>query len=295
MDLHTPGLTVGELAARTGVGVSALRAWERRYGFPVPRRLASGHRRYSDKDAEAILDLLRDRQAGATMQAAVRRAAARTSEARSSIYAAVRDSVSGVGATALSTSAMLAVSRAIEDESVARGTAPILVGAFQQDRFWRRSHARWRDLAATAHAAVAMAAGGAPSRDGPLWKVALPAGSPLVREWAVVCDSPTFSACLVGIERPRRSGARDQRTFEAIWTVEPFAVREATRVAVAAAAKSEPGLHEPIEPRLREPAVASYDTIRAATALTNRIVAELDRISTMTPPSHRARVRTTAR
>ena len=43
-----PGLSIGEIAARSGVAVGTLRMWEARYGFPVPGRLPSGHRRYSE-------------------------------------------------------------------------------------------------------------------------------------------------------------------------------------------------------------------------------------------------------
>jgi MerR family transcriptional regulator, light-induced transcriptional regulator len=47
-------LSVGELAEATGVSVDALRAWERRYGRPVPRRLASGHRRYDPAQVRLV-------------------------------------------------------------------------------------------------------------------------------------------------------------------------------------------------------------------------------------------------
>lgn len=39
-------VSIGGLAAATGVAVETLRAWERRYGRPAPTRRASGHRRY---------------------------------------------------------------------------------------------------------------------------------------------------------------------------------------------------------------------------------------------------------
>lgn len=40
-------LSIGALSRATGVPADTLRTWERRYGFPVPERTASGHRRYS--------------------------------------------------------------------------------------------------------------------------------------------------------------------------------------------------------------------------------------------------------
>lgn len=40
-------LSIGALSRATGVPADTLRTWERRYGFPEPERLLSGHRRYS--------------------------------------------------------------------------------------------------------------------------------------------------------------------------------------------------------------------------------------------------------
>ena len=44
------GLSIGELARRTGVPAATLRSWEDRYGFPRPQRLGGGHRRYAEGD-----------------------------------------------------------------------------------------------------------------------------------------------------------------------------------------------------------------------------------------------------
>lgn len=46
--------TVNEVEERTKVPASTLRQWERRYGFPMPARSASGYRLYSDHDIEQI-------------------------------------------------------------------------------------------------------------------------------------------------------------------------------------------------------------------------------------------------
>lgn len=42
----SPLLSIGTLSRLSGVPVETLRTWERRYGFPEPVRLSSGHRRY---------------------------------------------------------------------------------------------------------------------------------------------------------------------------------------------------------------------------------------------------------
>jgi methanogenic corrinoid protein MtbC1 len=48
------GYSIAAVSKLTGVSCHALRVWERRYGFPVPERSASGHRRYC-KDQVAVL------------------------------------------------------------------------------------------------------------------------------------------------------------------------------------------------------------------------------------------------
>ena len=52
-------LTIGQVAARTGLNASTLRMWETRYGAPVPRRLPGGHRRYTAHDVEIVHEALR--------------------------------------------------------------------------------------------------------------------------------------------------------------------------------------------------------------------------------------------
>ena len=44
---ETPEYSIAAVSKLTGVSCHALRVWERRYGFPIPHRSASGHRRYS--------------------------------------------------------------------------------------------------------------------------------------------------------------------------------------------------------------------------------------------------------
>ncbi len=46
--------TIAAASKLTGVSCHALRAWERRYGFPVPGRSQSGHRRYDSEQIERL-------------------------------------------------------------------------------------------------------------------------------------------------------------------------------------------------------------------------------------------------
>jgi len=51
---HPPLVRIGELSRRTGVGVDALRAWERRYGLLQPERSPGGFRLYGPSDEERV-------------------------------------------------------------------------------------------------------------------------------------------------------------------------------------------------------------------------------------------------
>jgi PAS domain S-box-containing protein len=57
------------------VGVSTLRAWERRFNFPQPQRTAAGHRLYDEADVELIDAVVRLIAEGLTLPAAIGRVA----------------------------------------------------------------------------------------------------------------------------------------------------------------------------------------------------------------------------
>jgi DNA-binding transcriptional MerR regulator len=55
LDVTTSGrYRIQSVAEMTGVSPATLRAWERRYGLPAPRRSSSAYRLYSDRDVELI-------------------------------------------------------------------------------------------------------------------------------------------------------------------------------------------------------------------------------------------------
>ena len=54
MDVTENLVSIGEVAEETGLTPEVLRVWERRYGFPVPVRLPSGHRRYRAEDLRRL-------------------------------------------------------------------------------------------------------------------------------------------------------------------------------------------------------------------------------------------------
>lgn len=55
----TEWMSIGALSKATGIPVATIRSWERRYGFPEPTRLASGHRRYDLADVERLRQMRR--------------------------------------------------------------------------------------------------------------------------------------------------------------------------------------------------------------------------------------------
>jgi MerR family transcriptional regulator, light-induced transcriptional regulator len=69
---QVPRYRVTVVQGMTGVPASTLRSWERRYGWPHPRRAPSGQRLYSDHDLAVIRFLDRRRVQGMSMAQATR-------------------------------------------------------------------------------------------------------------------------------------------------------------------------------------------------------------------------------
>jgi hypothetical protein len=272
-----PGLSIGDVAARTGISVPTLRAWEARHGFPVPQRLASGHRRYREADVAVIEQLLRERASGLSLSAALARVARAAGAAPVSIFAGLREMHPHLTSHVLTKRAMFAISRALEDECAAVGGASLLVGAFQQERFYRASERRWRALAGTVAQSIVIADfSRVRRRRGWPAEVAAPSTAAIAREWAVVCDGPVASGVLSGWERlSDRRRPDHRRRFEAFWSADPAVVRDAAVVALGIAA-GHGGDAVSVSPADLPPVVDDpVAALRHATALTNRIVAYL--------------------
>lgn len=278
--MSAEGLSIRDVTRRTGVETATLRMWEQRHGFPDPERLPSGHRRYSHTDVELIRQVTRDREAGLGLKAAIDRAklAARGERAiidDDSIFSGLRRRRADLQPHLLSKPAMVSISHAIEDECAARSAEPLLFGSFQRERFYRRAQARWRDLAASSECAFVLADFPVVRRptDGPV-EVPIDASEPTHREWSLVYDAPGFGAVLSGWERPGQDELPDaKRHFEAIWSVEPDLVRDASTVAYGIVARTAPEVAEGLEGLLGRPVDPQQPSITQLTSLTNRIVA----------------------
>lgn len=67
----TPAFNLKVVLKETGIAADTLRAWERRYGLPMPQRSAGGHRLYSQHDIEIIKWLLKRQAEGLSISRAV--------------------------------------------------------------------------------------------------------------------------------------------------------------------------------------------------------------------------------
>lgn len=67
----TPAFNLKVVLKETGIAADTLRAWERRYGLPMPQRSAGGHRLYSQRDIETIKWLIKRQTEGLSISRAV--------------------------------------------------------------------------------------------------------------------------------------------------------------------------------------------------------------------------------
>jgi DICT domain-containing protein len=269
------GFGIGEVSERTGIAVPVLRMWEQRFGFPRPERKAGGRRRYSDREIELLRQVVRDRDGGLSLKAAIERARGASAEAPASLFAGLRHSRPDLAPFLLRKSTLVHLSHAIEDEYMARSEPAVLFASFQREQFYRgSSERRWRDIARGAEVAIVFADFDRlrRPRGGPV-EVPLDPDDRLAREWSVICDAPAFGVCMAGWERPGQDRAEDhERRFETIWSVEPDAVRDATAVGLELVERFAPELIEDLPPRLREAPAAGAADVRTLIALTNRMI-----------------------
>ena len=272
-------LAIKDLAERTGIAPGTIRMWEQRYGFPEPERTASGYRRYTPDDVEALLRVAAFRRVGLSIPAAIERVRdADTATDRPSIYAAVASVDPSARPQLLRKSTLVALSRAIEHEALARAASPVLFAAFQEERHYRGVESRYRRLAAHADAATVFASfGGVRKRRGAPVEIPIDLDDAIGNEWAVIVDAPGYCACLLAWEHPQHEGTEEmRRRFEAIWTVHPRAVRRAAEVATRLVSQADAEYGSELEALISGRPLAMEQPVPALTALTNRAIAYME-------------------
>src|SRR3954452_3454707 len=247
--------------------------WEERYGFPKPQRLPSGHRRFTGDQVDAVRAVVAAREAGLSLPAAIERVGGAPQERRDSLYGLLRLRRPELAPERVPKPRMIALSHAIEDECLGRAHAPVLIGSFQRERFFRSEEPRWSGFARTAAVAVAFA--DFPTRtDTQPVQLHVDRDHQLNREWAIVCFAPGASAALAGWEPPGQDDVADsERRFEAIWTVDPELVYEAVDAAASLAGNVESKIGEQIRAALGPRPAPSGPEVRGVAALARRMVA----------------------
>jgi DICT domain-containing protein len=276
------GLAIKDVAERTGLAAGTIRMWEQRYGFPVPDRSASGYRVYKQEDVDMLRRAVVFRERGLSVPAALDRARSLGGATdRPSIYGAIVSADAPVAPQVLRKRTLIAISRAIEDETMARAAGPIVFAAFQHVRNYHAERHRYRRLAENADATVVFADfDEAREPEGEPAELPIAPDAALGNEWAVIVDAPGYAACLLAWERPRspeelRLPDRERR-FESLWTMDPTVVRRAALVGCSLTRASCPGLSERIERTLADRPLAVESPAPGLTALTNRLVAYLE-------------------
>lgn len=273
-------LTIGDVAERTGVSASALRMWEIRYGFPVPTRLTSGHRRYDESQVETVLEVVRRRDSGirldVAIEQAVRSSTAIAAPTNPSVYAELRRLHPWLHPQRLQKSTLIALSWAIEDEFCSRALGAHLFAAFQHERYWAPARDRWAELARSARSAHVFATFDTGSGGTPV-EVPLAADAPMRREWVVLCDAPGLAAGLSAWEVPGQHDVPEQkRIFESLWTVDPVAVRDGARVCAQVVADAGLDPEHELEMALVGPVLDTKADLAYVTSIFNRVVAYVD-------------------
>src|SRR3954468_4697873 len=265
-------LTIREVAARSGIPAGTLRMWEERYGFPKPKRLPSGHRRFSEEQVDAVRAVVAARESGLSLPGAIERVADAPQERRESLFCLLRLRRPELAPELIPKPRMIALSHAIEDECLARAHAPVLIGSFQQARFFGAEQSRWQGFAATAAVAVAFADFETRTDTQPV-QLHIDRDHVLTREWAIVCLAPAASAALAGWEPPGQDDVPDgERRFEAIWTVDPELVYEAVDAAASLAEREAPEVADRMRGALGARPAPSGPDVRGVAALARRMV-----------------------
>ena len=269
--------SIGDVVRATGLTEATLRAWERRYDFPQPRREPSGHRRYPAEEVERILRVVAERERGIALPVAIERARLAPSPVPS-LFAQLRERRPDLQPMTVRKRHLTSLARAIEEESAARAERSLLIGSFQRERFYRQSEARWRQLSAGAECAFVFAdfKRTRQPRQGPV-ELPVDRPHPVTREWALICAAPEHGACMVAWEPPGRTRPGDaQREFELLLSVEPAGVREAAEAATSLAAPIAPEVGERARSYLEQLAPPRAEAqLRLSSAITARLLAAL--------------------
>src|SRR6185436_19735454 len=154
-----------------------------------PARTAGGYRIYTEEDVVTLRRVVAYRDRGLSVPAALERARSLAGATdRPSIFAALTATDAPVRPQRLRKPTLVAISRAIEEEALARAAGPVVIGEFQSERNYRAVEHRYRRLAHVADA-VGVFAGFDELRiasEGEPAEIPIAAADALGHEWAVI-------------------------------------------------------------------------------------------------------------
>ena len=160
---------------------------------------------------------------------------------------------------------LVALCHALEDAVLATQTAPLMVTAFQQGKWYLQEADRYGDIADTAQKVVIMARPGAGFKEHPTGSrdnvslVDLDADDPVAEEWHLMIMGPTYSAMVLCQElRDEEYGPNGppendlERKFYGFWTFDPALVRETVAISAEHIGRYNSDLRADIESRLAD-------------------------------------------
>jgi MerR family transcriptional regulator, light-induced transcriptional regulator len=273
------GLPIREVAEQTGLAAGTIRMWEQRYGFPDPERTPAGYRLYDDTDVETLRKVVELRKGGLSVPAALERA--RTACREPAEHPTIFGAMPHAGrARRLRKRTLIALSRAIEDETMASAARPLILGAFQRESHYRSVEHRYARMAKSADLTAVFADFDTPGPhvEGKPIEVPIEADAVVGHEWAVVVDAAGFAVCLSAWEPPVASAPDSDldRVFETFWTLDPELVRQASHAGAVCARPGAPDVADRIEELLDGRPHADAGSTAALEALTSRMVGYLE-------------------
>jgi len=151
---------------------------------------------------------------------------------------------------------LVALCHALEDYILSAGSAPLVITAFQQGKWYLQEADRYGDIAQRANQIVIMAAadGGfaahPTSQRSNVALVNLDSADPVAQEWHLMILSPTYAAMVLCQELSAADyGANGvptsdlERKFYGFWTFEPGLVQETMELTIAHIQQYNPVLH----------------------------------------------------
>jgi len=134
-------------------------------------------------------------------------------------------------------SSLTALSHAMEDQVLAEtaGGNPLIIAAFQRERFYRQEAHRYRRIAEKSQQVYVLSAPEAEFKNSSeiYETIAFTPDDALAEEWHLVAIGHNYASCLICRERPTQDKWDNNRRFEGIWTFDRAISQAAGQILLA--------------------------------------------------------------